>query len=84
MIVGLLSCLELQNKNIQFGPANIKGSLTTLIVRGLIIMKKNTSAGRTEYQWEVTNEAIHKLKELGINVAIPDSFLSLYTPGRSV
>jgi len=66
MIVTLLSCLELQNKNIPFGPTSIKGSLTTLIVRGLIVMKKDTSTGRTEYKWEVTSEAIAQLKALGI------------------
>jgi hypothetical protein len=68
MIVTLLSCLELQNKNISFGPTSIKGSLTTLIVRGLIVIKKITSTNHTEYKWEVTNEAITKLKELGIKL----------------
>lgn len=41
-------------------------------------MKKNTSSDPAEYKWEVTNEAIDKLKELGIKVF--DPFLGFYAP----
>lgn len=68
MIIALLAALEKQNKRIPFGPTSIKGSLTSLIERGLIVHKKIICRGHVEYRWQVTQEAISKLKELGIKI----------------
>jgi hypothetical protein len=66
MVVSLLEAIKRQNKKIPFGPSSIKGSLTTLIQRGLIIRKRITFKGHEDYQWQVTSEAIIKLNQLGI------------------
>jgi predicted transcriptional regulator len=66
MIEALLEAIEKQKKKIPFGPANIKGSLSVLIAKGLIIKEKITVNGRNEYQWQVTPEAITTLGRLGI------------------
>ena len=68
MMYALLIAIQRQDRKIPFGFADIKGSLTTLITRGLIIRKKITSMGRRESQWQVTKEAIDKLKKLGLPV----------------
>ena len=68
MIDALLEAIEKQKKKIPFGPSNIKGSLGALISKGLIIRVKITIEGQSESQWQVADEAITLLKELGINV----------------
>jgi hypothetical protein len=68
MIYALLIAIQKQDRKIPFGPADIKGSLTTLITRGHIIRKKIILIGRRESQWQVTKEAIDKLKKLGLPV----------------
>ena len=40
MVYELLIAIQKQDRKIPFGSANIKGSLTTLITRGLIIRNK--------------------------------------------
>ena len=66
MIGSLLAAFEKQKEEIPFGPNNIKGSLTTLIARGLIVRKKIDLMGLMESQWQVTEEAIELLKNLGL------------------
>jgi hypothetical protein len=65
MIVSLLEAVKKQKNKTPFGPDTIKGSLTTLITRGLIVRKKITLMGHMESQWQVTEEAIGLLKNLG-------------------
>ena len=65
MIVSLLGSLEQQQNQIPFGPNTIKGSLTTLITRGLIVRTKINLMGHWESQWQVTQKAIGLLKNLG-------------------
>lgn len=64
MIVSLLAAIDLQDKNTTFGPTSIQGSLVTLIERGLIVIKKITFRGHEKYQWQVTQEAIFKIKRI--------------------
>jgi hypothetical protein len=78
MIDTLLAACEKQNENIPFGPADIKGSFSALVNRGLIIRKK-VSLHHTELVWQVTREALSMLKMLGIIVPCgefktPESF----------
>lgn len=40
MIYALLLALQKQERKIPFGPDNVKGSINTLIERGLIVRKK--------------------------------------------
>ena len=68
MIDALLEAIEKQKNKIPFGPSNIKGSLGVLISKGLIIREKITIEEQSESQWQVADEAITLLKELGINV----------------
>ena len=66
MIVSLLGALEKQKNKIPFGPNTIRGSLTTLITRELIIRKKINLTGHWGSQWQVTQKAIALLKNLKI------------------
>jgi hypothetical protein len=53
-------------------PLNFKdghGAFTALVTRGLIVSKDIISNGQRETIWEVTDEAIDMLKDLGINVS---------------
>lgn len=68
MISALLAACEKQKKGIPFGPADIKGSFTSLIARGLIIKKQVAFLGQTKLSWQVTPEAITMLKMKGIKV----------------
>ena len=61
-----MAAIEKQKKNVPFGPNNIRGSITTLITRGLIVRKKIILMGHAESQWQVTEEAMGMLKNLGI------------------
>ena len=69
MISALLEACEKQTEGITFGPIDIKGSLTSLIKRGLIIRKEVTIDEHTKSLWQVTTEAIALLKAEGIEVA---------------
>jgi hypothetical protein len=66
MIRSLLIAIEKQKKRIPFGPVDIKGSVTTLIKRGLISRQKIKLAGHIESQWQVTEKAMNLLKNLDI------------------
>lgn len=64
MIEALTEAIDKQKHNIPFGPNNIKGSLITLIARGLIVREKKTINEHTVFQWHVTDEAIALLDSL--------------------
>jgi hypothetical protein len=66
MIVALLNALEKQKKEIPFGSINVRGSFTSLITRGLIVGKELTINGHKEFLWQVTEDAIAMLENLGI------------------
>ena len=67
MIYALLIALQKQERKIPFVPGGAKDPITTLIQRGLIARKRISVMGNTEYRWQVTKEAIAKLKKLGYN-----------------
>ena len=69
MITKLLAACEKERQGLFFGPQDIKGSLTSLISRGLIIRIEISANGQTESIWHVSNEAVEMLKALGIEVA---------------
>ena len=68
MTIALLDACEKQNHKIPFGPNNVKGSITSLITRGLIEQKKVNWNGRNELLWQVTDESFAILKRMGIDV----------------
>ena len=68
LIYALLIAIQKQERKIPFLPTGIKGSLTLLITRGLIVKRKIIYGGHREFQWKVTKQAITKLKNLGIHV----------------
>ena len=68
MIAKLLDACAKEKKGLFFGPSDIKGSLTSLISRGLIIRIEITIKDQTESIWHVTNEAIEMMKALDIDV----------------
>jgi hypothetical protein len=68
MINSLVAACIKQNKNIAFGPADIQGSFLSLVNRGLIKNESTTINGHLKQRWEVTQEAISLLKELGIEI----------------
>jgi ABC-type uncharacterized transport system permease subunit len=68
MIANLLAAYALERQGLFFGPQDIKGSLTSLINRGLIIRIEISLNGKTESIWHVSYEAIEMLKALGIDV----------------
>ncbi len=66
MITTLLDACEKQHDGNSFGPADLKGSFTTLIARGLIARNEVTIDHHTKSSWYVTKEAIGLLKVMGI------------------
>jgi hypothetical protein len=68
MIVALLASCEKQHAGIPYGPKDIKGSFTSLIRRGLVIRKKLTLNGKTDFYWRVNTTAIEMLMKLGLTV----------------
>ena len=89
MIDKLLAAYSLEKQNLFFGPHDIKGSLTSLINRGLIVRIEIPVNGKRESIWHVSYEAIEMLKALGIDViclkprvkgVVEISFLSLVEP----
>jgi hypothetical protein len=63
-----LACRK-QNANLPIGPADIDGSFTALVQRGLIIFENVSIRGKVYSQWKVSPEASALLKELGINIS---------------
>jgi hypothetical protein len=68
MIATLIAACAKEKAGLFFGPDDMKGSLTSLINRGLVIRVEITVNGQTESIWHVSYEAIEMLKALGINV----------------
>jgi hypothetical protein len=68
MITKLLAAYALERQGLFFGPRDIKGSLTSLINRGLIIRMEILLNDKTKTIWHVNYEAIEMLKSLGIDV----------------
>lgn len=68
MIAALLSACAKQKEGLGFGPSDIKGSLVSLINRGLITRKK-VPLHDENVSWEVTPEAVAMLKAIGIETA---------------
>jgi hypothetical protein len=69
MVQTLMAACKKQNQGIHFGPSDIKGSFIALVTRGLIIRKQITKNDQSELLWQVTNEAIQLLKNMGIKIS---------------
>ena len=67
MIAKLIAAYALERQGLFFGPQDIKGSLTSLINRGLIVRIEISLNDKTESIWHVSYEAIEMLKALGID-----------------
>jgi len=67
MITKLIAAYALERQGLFFGPQDIKGSLTSLINRGLIVRIEISMNDKTESIWHVSYEAIEMLKALGID-----------------
>lgn len=68
MIRTLLKACDKQSNNISFGPKDIKGSVMTLINRGLIASHSVIQQGRTQETWYVTPQAKNMLAAIGLKV----------------
>jgi hypothetical protein len=68
MVAKLVAAYALEAQGLFFGPQDIKGSLTSLINRGLIVRIKIPVKDQTESIWHISYEAIEMLKALGIDV----------------
>ncbi len=66
MIVALVEASVRQTNGIPFGPADIKGSFSFLIERGLVVLELVNHQNEQQYVWRVTPEAITILTQLGI------------------
>ena len=66
MIVALVEASVRQTHGIPFGPADIKGSFSFLIERGLVVLEQVNYQNEQQYIWRVTPEAITILTQLGI------------------
>lgn len=64
MIITLLKACTRLHTGV-YGPSDIKGSLTSLILRGLIVRKRVWVKGISTLQWQVTVRAIEVLRKLG-------------------
>ena len=67
MIAKLIAAYTLEKQGLFFGPTDIKGSLTSLINRGLIVRIEIPVNDKTESIWHVSYEAIEMLKTLGLD-----------------
>ncbi len=68
MIVALKEACDKQHKGVRFGPNDIKGSVSALIERGLIVSKNKIINQASVAVWQVTPEAIALLKMNDIKV----------------
>ena len=66
MIVALVEAGAKQMHGVPFGPADIKGSFSFLIERGLVVLEQVNHQNEQQYIWRVTPEAITILTQLGI------------------
>ena len=67
MIAKLVAAYALEKQGLFFGPQDIKGSLTSLINRGLIVRIEIPMKNKTGSILHVSYEAIEMLKTLGID-----------------
>jgi hypothetical protein len=67
MIAKLIAAYALEKQGLFFGPKDIKGSLTSLINRGLIIRIEILVNDKRQSIWHVSYEAIEMLKTLGLD-----------------
>lgn len=68
MIVALVEACSRQEYGIPFGPADIGGSFSALISRGLVVWKEVSIQNDSEYLWQVTFEAAEMLRKMGVDV----------------
>ncbi|MDB5223134.1 MAG: hypothetical protein JWN83_1801 [Chitinophagaceae bacterium] len=68
MIRTLMVACDKQHKGILFGPQDVKGSVITLINRGLIANHTFNQKGKTHTTWYVTQQAINMLANVGVKV----------------
>ncbi len=69
MIVSLIEAGVLQQREIPFGPADIKGgSFGSLITRGLVVHTDVVVKNRTQSLWQVTPEGFKILRDLGVDL----------------
>ena len=68
MIKTLILACDKQHKGISFGPQDIKGSMMTLISRGLVTNQQVNKNGEIHETWLVTPQAINLLLAAGIKV----------------
>jgi hypothetical protein len=74
MIVALVEACTRQQHGIPFGPADIKGSFSFLISRGLVAWTDVASQSEMQSLWQVTPEAVDMLRKMGVDVRHnPDS-----------
>jgi len=66
MILTLKLACEKQSKGILFGPKDIKGSIITLINRGLVAGKTLEHKGKKYNSWYVTPLAMDMLEDIRI------------------
>jgi hypothetical protein len=66
MIHTLKIACDKQYKGVLFGPRDIKGSVITLINRGLIACHTTVDKDGHQLTWYVTQQAINMLEEVGI------------------
>jgi hypothetical protein len=69
MIRTLKIACDKQCKGVLFGPQDIKGSVTTLINRGLIACHSTVDKNGYQFTWYVTQQAINMLEEVGVKIS---------------
>lgn len=68
MIVALVEACTRQQHGIPFGPADIGGSFSSLISRGLVVWKEVNMQSNKQCLWQVTSEAVEMLRRMGVDV----------------
>ena len=67
MIIALVEASAKQKHGIPFGPADIKGSFSSLIERGLVEFKPVDLHNGKQHMWQLTPEAMKMLTTLGVD-----------------
>ena len=70
MIVALVEAGAKQMHGVPFGPADIKGSFSFLIERGLVEFKHVDLHNGKQHMWQLTPEAKKMLTKLGVDNAL--------------
>jgi hypothetical protein len=68
MIVALVEACTRQQYGIPFGPADIGGSFSSLISRGLVVWKEVNVQSDRQCLWQVTSEAVEMLRKMGVDM----------------